>query len=234
MRVSMMHAPPYIILEPGHAPSGSEPELLEAILVQAGCKVEMLPTLPRRRRRLMFMAGDIDVLMDVEATPERAQYGWLTPPYRSEVVSLFTLASSPAANGVALPSIESFDDLLSHKLRLISQNLGWFGPGYAEALPKLQQAHLFTPYEGVAQGLTMLKAQRGEVLLADRQVALHEAKRLGIELKELPWSPSSTPVRLWLSKKSVSEADAMTISAAVQTLEDRGVLKAIRNRWGVQ
>jgi len=230
IRVSMVQMPPYIVREAGHAPSGSEPELLEAILTQAGCTMAVLPDVPRKRRYLMFLSGEIDVALAVTANSDRERIGWLTPAYRNEAISLFTLAAPPAA----VPSIASFDDLLNHRVRLISQNLGWFGAGYAEALPKLQQAHLVTPYESIGQGLAMLKAQRGEVLMADRLATLFEARRLGIELKELPWTPASTPVHLLLSRKSVSEADAQAIDNAVQVLEERGVLKAIRARWGLQ
>jgi hypothetical protein len=37
-----------------------------------------------------------------------------------------------------------------------------------------------------------------------------------------------------LSKKSVSEADARVIGGAVQALEERGVLKEIRGRYGLR
>lgn len=230
LRVAMGHFPPYILRDARGEASGAEPELLRAILQQAGCQLDVVADLPRKRRYAMFLAGELDVLLAATETAERREVAWFTPPYRSETIGWFALPAKAAA----LRDLDGFATALERRVPLVTQNLGWFGTEYATLLPKLQQAKLVSQYENTRQGFAMLLAGRGDILMADRGAALYEAKLRGLELVELPYVPAKEPVHLMLSKKSVSEADARAIGAAVLLLEERGVLKEIRGRYGLR
>lgn len=230
LRVAMAQFPPYILRDARGAASGAEPELLRAILQQAGCQLEIVPDLPRKRRYAMFLAGELDILLAASETVERREVAWFTPPYRMETTAWFALP----ARAAALRELDGFGAVLQRRITMVTQNLGWFGVEYATLLPQLQQAKLISQYENTRQGLSMLLAARGEILMADRGATLYEAAQRGLELAELPFVPAREPVHLMLSKKSVSEADARAIGNAVQLLEERGVLKEIRGRYGLR
>lgn len=140
LRVAMGQLPPYILRDARGAASGAEPELLRAILQQAGCQLEIVPDLPRKRRYAMFLAGELDILLAASETVERREVAWFTPPYRMETTAWFALPAKAAA----LRELDGFGAVLQRRIPMVTQNLGWFGVEYATLLPQLQQAKLIS------------------------------------------------------------------------------------------
>ncbi|MDT8999974.1 transporter substrate-binding domain-containing protein [Paucibacter sp. APW11] len=230
LRVVFGHMPPFIARQADGEYGGVEVELLRAIVSQAGCTLEVLNDLPRKRRYAMFLKGDLDILLAASLTEERQRIAWFTAPYRQETTSLFVLADKAAA----LRDIKSLGELIDKQATLLSLNLGWFGADYETQLPRLRAAHRVSHFENLRQGLSMLAARRGDVLMSDRIATLYEARQRGLNLVELGYTPAREPVHLMLSRKSISEADWRSLNAAVLLLEERGVLREIRNRYGLR
>lgn len=230
LRVVFGTMPPFMQPDGRGDYSGLEVELVRAIVRQAGCTLQVLPELPRKRRYSMFLSGEIDMLLAATETPERREIAWFTAPYRQETTSLFVLSR----NAERLRVVDSFDSMLARRVSLLSLSIGWFGPEYAQALPRLGAANLVSHFDNLRQGLSMLAAGRGDVLMGDRVAILHAARERGIALTELSYTPARESVHLMLSRKSVSEADWRALNQAVQTLEERGVLREIRARYGLR
>ncbi len=230
LRLAMMEWPPYFYANDKGEAIGHDFELIRAVFKEAGCGLELGEILPRNRRYAMFKAGELDLIPGASDTPERREYAWFGRAYRMETVSLFTLPAK-------LPlyrDISGFQDLLSRRIPLLSLNAGWFGVDYDQYIGRLQEARLSSSFETFEKGLLMLARERGELIMADHATLLYEAARIKMELAPLPYHPSNAPVHLMFNKKTVSEEEVQRLNAAQERLEARGVLRAIRARYGVQ
>ncbi|MDM4765767.1 transporter substrate-binding domain-containing protein [Pelomonas sp. SE-A7] len=230
LRMAVEKRPPYVYKAPDGSLKGSDIELVQRILEQAGCKLELRPELPRKRRYAMFVAGEIDLLPSASINEERRQVAWFTAPYYREAVALFALP----AKADSLRGITGFEDLLQRKISLVSQGFGWFGQGFETNKKALTEAGLLSHYDELDSALRMLKAGRGDLVMADRAAMRLLLRQQKIELVELPFLPVHDAAHLMLSKRSVGEAQFRAIDEALRRLEENGTLKAIRSRHGLQ
>lgn len=229
IRVAMMSWPPYFYAGDAGQPQGGDIEIMLAVFKEAGCILEVLEEVPRKRRLAMFQAGELDMIPGSSDTAERREYAWFSTGYRNETVSFFTLP----AKLERYRDIDGFEELLTRRVSLLSLNAGWFGADYDKYIGALKEARLSSRFETFAGGLAMLVRERGELIMADRATLMHEAARLKMELAVLPYNASSAPVHMMFSKKSVPESDVLQLNAAMARLEARGVLRAIRVRYGM-
>lgn len=230
LRMAVEQRPPYLYMNAEGQMQGSDIELVRAILQQAGCTLELLPELPRRRRYTMFLAGEIDILPAASMTAERREVAWFTAPYFVEAVALFALPEKAPK----LRNIKNFEDIRSRGIGVISQSFGWFGEGFEAHKPALRNDGLLSHYDQLGHALQMLKAGRGDLVLADRAAMRQLLLRQKLNLVELDYLPMQGSARLMLSKRSVTEAQFKAIDAALQKLDESGTLKQIRSRHGLQ
>lgn len=230
LRMAVEQRPPYLYMTPDGQMQGSDIELVRAILQQAGCTLELLPELPRRRRYTMFVAGEIDILPSASLTAERREIAWFTAPYFTEAVALFALPETAQK----LRDVRNFEDIRSRRITIISQGFGWFGDAFEAHKPALQNDGLLSHYDHLTNALQMLRVGRGDLVLADRAAMRQLARQQKVHLAELDYLPMQGAARLMLSRRSVSESQFRAIDAALQKLEESGLLKQIRSRHGLQ
>lgn len=228
--MAMENWPPYIYADAQGKPAGLDIELVQAIFAEAGCTLHIGPEVPRKRRMLMHQEGELALLLAASDTPERRQYSWFSLPYRHERTGLAALAQ----NAPRLDGIHSFTDLRTRKIILLSPSSGWYGQDYADLLPALKADQLVYHFEEIRQGMKMLNAGRGLLILGDVGSLNWEASQLGVKLTILPFLPVDDSVHLMLSRKTASEADVQLLNAAISRLEKKGVLNEIRARYGMQ
>nr|WP_315252733.1 transporter substrate-binding domain-containing protein [uncultured Duganella sp.] len=220
--------PPYVYSAPNGGITGLDWELAQAILKEAGCRLQLQPELPTARRQAVFEQGQLDLLLAASDTPERRRYARFSNVYRYETVGLFTLSSAHAR----YLHVSSLDVLAREKLALLAPKVGWYGSAYARLQPQLAASGRLSPFLNFQQGLRMLDAGRADLIMGDSGALRHEARAQGIAISPLPLVVLRAPVHLMLNKKTTSQADLDRINAAISRLERQGALAAIRARYG--
>lgn len=227
LRVVVEDWPPYSFFDSAGKPSGLDIELIAAVAAKAGCKVQYLRDIPRKRRHLMFQQGDLDLLFAASITQERRAYSWFTRPYREELVTIFSLSDRPP------PPIASIEDLRHQSGTLLAPNTGWYGERYAAIAEELKQGDRWWGYEDYEQGLKMLMARRADYLMGDHYALLYQAReKMGQQLRQLGAPVNRNPVHLMLSRRSIHQSLVQSIDQAIEDLEQSGLLARIRSRYG--
>ncbi|MGO4380192.1 substrate-binding periplasmic protein [Pseudoduganella sp. RAF53_2] len=228
LRLSPEEWPPYIYRSSGHL-AGLDYELISAILRQAGCKLKEEEEVPPARRQVLFQQGRIDLLLAASDTPERRGFARFTLPYRSETVGLFVLPQKLARFREAA----SFPALTRLGASLLTPRIGFYGDDYESALPALDangKRSTFTTFE---QGIKMLQAGRGDLIMGDTVALRHTARLLGVQIEALPFAPYHAPVHMMLNAVSTTREQLARINQAITQLERNGTLGTIRARYGV-
>ncbi|SHN36179.1 amino acid ABC transporter substrate-binding protein, PAAT family [Duganella sacchari] len=220
--------PPYLYTQPDATPGGLDWELAQAILKEAGCKLQVQAELPTARRQRLFEQGQLNLMLSASNTPERRRYARFSVAYRHESVGVF---SRTATRG-QFQNISSVEAVLDHKLSLLAPKVGWYGADYARLQPTLAATGKLSTFLTFQQGLRMLEAGRADLILGDSGALRHEAKTQGIAISPLPLVVLRAPVHLMLNKASTTPADLERINSAITRLEHQGVLGAIRTRYG--
>ncbi|MBE9608793.1 substrate-binding periplasmic protein [Chitinilyticum piscinae] len=221
--------PPYVYRDAQGKPAGLDIELVQAVFREAGCTLIIGREVPRKRRLVMHQNGELSLLLAASQTAEREQYSWFTEPYRDEITGLASLESSAGQ----IPEVRSLADLLEQHITLISPNSGWYGEEYEHLLPALRAGGLVSHYEDIGQGMKMLAAGRGRLLLGDLGAINWTAQLQGVRVRPLGFTPVRDKVHFMLSRKAATEQDIRLLNAAIQRLERSGKLREIRLRYGV-
>lgn len=212
---------------PGAERKGMDLELADAIMAEAKCTLVFSDGVSRLRRDLLFSQGQVDLMLAASNTPERQAIARFSTPYRMEVVRLFTLPETlPRYDGV-----KSFDDILRLGERVLAPSGGWYGPDFASAEPKLQARGQLSTYKSFDQGLKMLEAGRGGLIMGDFLGLKKSAAATGVAIVPLSFVVLRAPVHLMLNRANIGEAELQRINAAIARLETRGTLKAIRHKY---
>jgi polar amino acid transport system substrate-binding protein len=228
LRMALEQWPPYLYSQPNAGPSGLDWELAQAILKEAGCKLDLQAELPTARRQRQFEQGQLDLMLSASMTPERRRYARFSIAYRHETVGVFARAGMQRQ----FQHLSSFNALLRDKASLLAPKVGWYGASYARAQPTLAATGRLSTFINFSQGLRMLDAGRADLILGDTLALRHEAKQQGVAIGALPLVALRAPVHLMLNKSSTTQADLDHINAAITRLEQQGVLAAIRGRYG--
>lgn len=221
--------PPYIFIDERGGLSGLDYELVQAIMKEAGCTLQVEMALPSLRRQMEFRQGRLDLTLGASDTPERRSFARFSLPYRNETVGLYV---SPD-NALRYRSVDSFDALIQQHIMLLTPRGGWYGDSYARVQQALDKAGTRSPFGSYEQGMRMFKAGRADLIMGDAAALRHEAQRQGVRLTALPWVPFRAPAHLMLNAISTSPADLNRINAAITHLEQNGTLAAIRARYGL-
>ncbi len=224
LRLPLINIP---LPQPGAERKGMDLELVDAIMNEAKCTLVFSDGVSRLRRDLLFSQGQVDLMLAASNTPERQAIARFSAPYRMEVVRLFATPDNlPRYDG-----IKSFDDIVRLGERLLVPSGGWYGPDFAGAEPKLQARGQLTTYKSFDQGLKMLVAGRGGLIMGDFLGLNKSATTTGVAIAPLALVVLRAPVHLMLNRATISEAELQRINAAIGRLEARGALKAIRHKY---
>ncbi|MTV40318.1 substrate-binding periplasmic protein [Duganella radicis] len=228
LSMALEHWPPYLVTQPNAAPTGLDWELAQAILKEAGCKLDVQPELPTSRRQRLFEQGQLDLMLSASNTADRRRYARFSIAYRQETVGVFSRSNAHRH----YQHITSMDALVNNKLALLAPKVGWYGAAYARVQPTLSATGKLSTFINFQQGLRMLDAGRADLILGDSGALRYEARAQGIAISPVPLVAMRAPVHLMLNKANTTQADLDRINAAITRLEQQGVLGAIRGRYG--
>jgi polar amino acid transport system substrate-binding protein len=209
---------------------GLDIELAEAIFKEAGCQLARGPALPTVRRLYQFEKGRFDLMLAASDLPERRRFARFSASYRYETVGLFALEK----DATRFTDITSFEAIIKRQAGLLVPTIGWYGADYARNHDALKASGRLYTFGNMEQGVRMLAARRGEMIMGDTVGLQHQALLSDTPLRQLPFVVLHAPVHLMLSKASTTEADLASIDAAIARLEKNGTLKAIRQRYALR
>lgn len=228
LRIAPEEWPPYF--QNGKSgPGGVDYELLRAIVDQAGCTLQIEKEMPPARRNVLFQQGKLDVQMAASATEERRGFARFSLPYRQETVGLFTVPEKLDK----LRTVGSFQDISARRASLLAPRLGYYGDDYERALPQLNAEGRRSTFGTFEQGIKMLGAGRGDIIMGDALALRHAARVYNVKIVALPYVPYRAPVHLMLNAASTTQAQLARINQAITQLEQNGALPAIRARHGI-
>jgi len=223
--------PPYVQPVESGAVRGLDAELLQAICERAGYRVSWVrASMERRKRRFLQLLDDqIDVIFSATPTKPGPDAVMYTRTYRQELM----MVAAPADHDPLLDTLRGFDDLLRQRVRLLYVEANGLGRDFEAYREALRNAGLLAGYATGEQGVQMLRAGRGALILGDALDLQEQSRRIGFPLVRQPYGYSETPVSLLLSRLRLDETDLQRINHAIADLEQRGVLAAIRSRYAL-
>lgn len=228
LRIAPEEWPPYFYNNKAGV-GGIDYELLRAIVNQAGCSLQVEKEMPPARRNVMFLQGKLDLQMAATATDERRGFARFSLPYRQETVGLFTVPEKLEK----LRGIGSFADVAALKAALLAPRLGYYGDDYQRSLPLLNADGRRSTFSTFDQGIKMLEAGRGDLIMGDAFALRHAARINKVKIVPLAYIPHRAPVHLMLNAASTTQEELARINQAITQLEQNGVLGAIRARYGI-
>jgi polar amino acid transport system substrate-binding protein len=220
---------PYLYVDRQGQWIGLDADMMAAIFKEAGCAFRYAALVAPKRMISMVNSGKTDVMLGATETPERARLNYFGPAYRNETVALMGLAGKVAA----WRDVKSLEELQARRVRLLIPNAGWYGAQYERAKPQLRAAGLAYEFTYFGQGVRMLVAGRGDLMVSDGAAMLMAARKQKVAAELLPYVILTTPVHLMFSKASVSAHDVQVLNEATVRLEKQGVLRKIRARYGL-
>jgi polar amino acid transport system substrate-binding protein len=219
--------PPYNYFDADQQYRGMDVDLLNAIFAEAKCELRDAPPMPSPRNAMLFEQGQLDLMTGASMTAARKLTARFSRRYRDEVVSLFSLAEHAGR----YRDIRNFDQVMRRPLTLLAPRVGWYGEAYEKNKLSLMGSARLSHFIQFDQGITMLLAGRGDLILGDEESVLFAAGRQNVKLKVLPFQVERAPVFLMFNKATTTQADVNTIDAAIERLEKRGELERIRRAY---
>src|SRR5262249_6007101 len=116
---------------------------------------------------------------------------------------------------------------------LLTPRVGFYGAEYEHALPALDAKAMRSTFTSFEQGIRMLQAGRGDLIMGDAAALRHAARQLDVQLEALPFVPYHAPVHMMLNAASTTREQLARINQAITQLEQNGTLNAIRARYGI-
>ncbi|WP_035373382.1 substrate-binding periplasmic protein [Pseudoduganella violaceinigra] len=229
LRLAPEEWPPYFYHNDKAVLTGVDYDLLVAILSHAGCALQVEKEMPPARRNVLFQQGKLDLLMAASLTEERRGYARFSLPYRQETVGLFTLPEKLDK----FRRIDSFQGIVAQRVSLLAPRLGYYGDDYERALPLLNAEGRRSTFGTFEQGIKMLEAGRGDLIMGDANALRHIARAQNVKIAPLAYIPYRAPVHIMLNAASTTQAQLTRINHAIAQLEQNGALAAIRARYGV-
>lgn len=171
------------------------------------------------RRQAMLKSGEADVLIGASMTPERAQFGWFSIPYRDEAVKLYVLSSDSEHYQL----LNSFTALLEADGGLLAVRDAFLGEDYARVRTMLLQQQRVDEFDTYDQGRAMLLHKRGRILIAPDTFTDFLRQQQDHEIAELKWQPFRAPIYFMFSKKSISEQRVAEFNRELAKLLERGL-----------
>ena len=230
LRSAWAHWPPYAMANSLGQPIGLDIELLQRVALEAGCQVQFSAGIPPQRQLSLVRSGAQDIQFAASVRPEREVFAWFSPAYRNETMSMMVRQAS-----IKHVDVTDVAQLAERDVAVIAPFSGWYGPHYAEVLPKLETSGRLRHYKNTEQGLELLNTQRGDVLIGDLYSFLYVAKQQKTPLPQTVGQPLNDDVVHYMySKKSMHPQDVSALNDAIDRLKVNGELKKITDRYAGQ
>ncbi|MFZ5722162.1 MAG: substrate-binding periplasmic protein [Pseudomonadota bacterium] len=185
---------------------GIDIDVLRRAAARLQCRLAFVEVPPERAHPLLE-EGRIDILLAASDLPERRRYAWFSAPYRQEVMAV--LAARPPQ-----PAPSSLTAVADSTVILLAPRFGWYGRDYARDRATLQDAGQLQLFDDYAQGIAMLAAGRGGLILGDERALQYEARAQGLSLRRL-FVTNASPVHLMFSRRTFGAADVARFNAAL-------------------
>lgn len=199
----------------GEHAHGLYPTLIRELTAATDCQFKIY-RVPRARQQKLFEAGQADVMAPAAQAAPRDVHG--------EFVPLVHMRASLLTTALDQPPPRSLAELLARRGARVAVVRGFtYGPAYDQALAALRAQHRLIEEADPAgvgralrQGLAQATVMTAHVLIGtlSQDAGLEPLiKQLRIEpLVELDWSESG----LYLSRRSLGDADRRTLAAALR------------------
>ncbi|WP_431262977.1 substrate-binding periplasmic protein [Roseateles chitinivorans] len=222
--------PPYLVPGADGSMRGLDAELLQVIAAQARYELRWISGSAqwRKRRYRELLNDQFDVIFSATPVPGREQAVMYTRTYRNE--AFMVAATDP--RDPRLVGLQGFEQVLQRRIPLLHVDALSLGTDFEEWRPRLAEAGLLLPYQTTRQGVDMLRLGRAALILGDDLDVHAQARVSGVRLLRQPFGHSVQPVCLMLSRRRLDDRDLARIDQAIQVLEQRGTLAAIRRRHG--
>lgn len=222
--------PPYLLPGADGAVGGLDAELLQAICTQSGFELSWIRGSAQwRKRRFRELLNDqFDVIFSATPVPGRERTVMYSRSYRNE---RFMVAAADRRDP-RLDGLQTFEQVLQRRIPLLHVDALGLGADFEAWRPRLAGAGLLLPYQTTRQGVDMLRLGRASLILGDDLDVQAQARASGVRLLLQSFGHSVQPVCLMLSRRRLDERDLARIDQAIQVLEQRGTLAAIRGRHG--
>jgi polar amino acid transport system substrate-binding protein len=219
---------PYSFVDTAGTVTGIDIEMVRAIATEIGCGVRFRE-LPWARILLEVENGMIDAATSTSFTPERADWGLFSVPYRRAEMALFV-----RQNDSARYPLGSLSDILDSGLRL-GYIVGYF---YGEEFERLQRhprfAELADGTTTYADNIRKLLNRRIDVyLVEDVGVMAAEVAALGFagEVERHPMSLPGDDLHLLFSRRTISPDLVAAVDSMVMRMRSDGRLDQIIERF---
>lgn len=229
LRISRTDWKPYIYPN-GQRMAGLDVELMDAIVKEAGLQLAWVEDLPKRRRRMLLEAGELELIPAATPTDAGHQVAHFSDSYRMQTMAVMALGHVLPS----LPAISHYEHLISTRTRLLAPRSRGLDDVFEQWRSPLEAAGLLEYFDKHMLGMEMLLRGRAPLILGDRPTLWAEATRRGLSLVALNVPRQDHPVSLMLSRRSVSEATVQRINSAIQRLEKNGTLPRIRQQYGLE
>lgn len=217
---------PYAWQDPQGEAQGLDVELMRSFAQFLGCDVNFI-NVPAKRSHQMLKAGALDVMMGATKTQDRQEYALFSEDYRNEAVRLFVLDEKKEQIHLG-----QWQDIFTHKLRLLVPTSGWYGNDYHDSQDRLEQAQLLVLSPSLDKSVQMLYHGRGDLIIGDAMAVPYIANQYqGVKLAPLRLVLEENPIHLMLSKVSMSALQLTQINTAIRTLKDNGEIARVLLKW---
>lgn len=190
---------------------GLDVDIVNAVMAEMGCKVEVRLIPPKRAQR-MLLTGSLDLMAAASITPERQEYAYFSKAYRDERVVMFV--HRERYNELRdLTLVEA----VNQKRRIVAGVGGWYGVEYGSIMDRALAEGVLELNTSTDQRIRMLMAKRMEIVVADLYVGYHHAidQGHGADIIELPHVLNSDPVHFMLSRKTHNAQDVGAFNTAL-------------------
>lgn len=221
VRVSWEPWIPYQFKQKSGTPGGLDPELLEAILKEIGCK-PLYVELPWARQLVANEIGNTDIVMGASKSPEREKFANFTTGYRFETVALFV------KKGLEQTSIKKVSDFSITKLKLGAVKGNLYTPEIDALISKFDASA-----NDDETNVKKLLANRIDGFIVDLYTGTNLIKEAHAtdSIIHHPVNISTSEVYFMVSKKSKIENLTEKISKAVKKLKANGTLTKIISKY---
>ncbi len=224
---------PFILGTPDKA-SGLDMEILEAVVVGAGCKLKHTKhPLPWKRHLKMLENGEVDIATGASFTKERAKYAHFSKPYRSEYLAIYIRKGE--ASKFPFKVIE---DLTKIKFLIGALMGSTYGPK-TDAVLKLMGENVQRVTDSDLDRKKLINKRIDGYLsyLPDEPMTLAKLK-LNDKIEQHPMPPISTgDIHFMFSKKTVDKQTIDAIHASLKKIKADGtydkIIKRYTEKYGV-
>ena len=203
-------------------------EILEGVFLVAGCQFT-LKSVPTKRLQEAIRYGEIDATMGASLNIARQQYAWFTKAYRRETMGMFMLSDK-----ISTFKPKSLVDLQNSKLRIGLGIGAWHGEKFEGLVATDRDMKKRMLYSDDFRILfQLLRRDRVDIVLMDINVGSHLLKLIVSpqKISAHPFPVHTGELHLMLSRKTVSKADALTISDAVALFRGTKAYREITKKY---